>query len=360
MLPSLALLWSAVPGLTSSLSLIPTLMSALVVSQGFHELGHALAAAHEDIPLLSTGVHLVLLVLPTFFVELSPDTLSPLTDLRIASAGVWHNVVLLVGAWLLSREGAGLGRSFGLMCGIWRALDEGMLLVEVHQNSPLAGHLSSGHLITHLDDLELDRATSSTNSQLKAWAHYLDSKSSADPYENMGWCLSTSAFDEGSTDCCAVPAAELLFDTSAAPAGDTTLCFLTSPSTSASEGRQTCLDPLTLLPPTPPSLVPPRCIDDDSCGSTEGAGHVCARISEEEQVLRIGVRQAGRRDGREAASKEEQVRTVLWQGPRATVARQLSVTDLEPTTWLVPLGLFLALERFYSYVLTQNEVARLS
>lgn len=85
-------------------------------------------------------MHLILLVLPTFFVELSPDTLSPVTDLRIASAGVWHNVVLLVGAWLLSQEGAGLGRSFGLMCGIWRTLDEGVLLVEVHQVRTVAGH----------------------------------------------------------------------------------------------------------------------------------------------------------------------------------------------------------------------------
>lgn len=194
------------------------------------------------------------------------------------------------------------------------------------QNSPLAGHLSSGHLITHLDDLELDRATSSTNSQLDAWERYLGSTTSGNSYENMGWCLPTSAFDdEANTDCCADPAAKIPFDTSAAPAGGTTLCFLTSPSTSASEGCQTCVDPLTLLPPTPPSLVPPRCIDDESCGSTEGAGHVCARIGEEEQVLRIGVRQAGRRDGREAASREEQVRTVLWQGSRPTVARQRKV-----------------------------------
>lgn len=193
------------------------------------------------------------------------------------------------------------------------------------QNSPLAGHLSSGHLITHLDDLELDCATSSTSSQLKAWAHYLDSRSSVDPYENMGWCLSTSAFDEGSTDCCAAPAAEIPFDTSATPAGGTTLCFLTSPSTSAPKGRQACLDPLTLLPPTLPSLVPPRCIDDESCGPTEGAGHVCARISEEEQVLRIGVREAGPRGSREAATQDEQVRTVLWQGPRASAARQRKV-----------------------------------
>jgi len=34
-----------VPGLTTPLSLVPTLVAALVVAQGFHELGHALAAA---------------------------------------------------------------------------------------------------------------------------------------------------------------------------------------------------------------------------------------------------------------------------------------------------------------------------
>ncbi|GJN93100.1 hypothetical protein Rhopal_006145-T1 [Rhodotorula paludigena] len=278
----------------------------------------------QDIPLLSTGVHLVLLVLPTFFVELSPGTLPPLTDLRIASAGVWHNVVLLVGAWLLSQEGAGLGRSFGLMCGIWRTLDEGVLLVDVQQNSPLTGHLSPGSLITHLDDLELDAATSSTRSQLEAWERYLGSTAFGDPYENVGWCLPTSAFDdeEGNTGCCAASAAETKSNTSAATADGATLCFLTSPSASASEGHQTCLDPLTLLPPTPQSLIPPRCIDDDSCGSMEGAGYVCARISEEEQVLRIGVREAGPRGSREAATQDEQVRTVLWQGPRASVARQ--------------------------------------
>ncbi|KAL8292422.1 hypothetical protein RQP46_001034 [Phenoliferia psychrophenolica] len=100
-----------IPGVTLPLSSLPLLILALFVAQSFHELGHALAAACESIPLLSTGVHLWV-ALPTFYVSLPSATQSsPTSELRIATAGVWHNLILVAFYWLLSEQGAALGRT---------------------------------------------------------------------------------------------------------------------------------------------------------------------------------------------------------------------------------------------------------
>ncbi|CAH2269005.1 membrane-bound transcription factor site-2 protease [Pararge aegeria] len=76
---------------------------AIGFSSIFHELGHAAAAAQEDVQLLNIGVY-VFAIIPIAFVELNTEHLNSLSitkRLKIYCAGVWHNVALAFIAMLL-------------------------------------------------------------------------------------------------------------------------------------------------------------------------------------------------------------------------------------------------------------------
>ncbi|GAA6049905.1 hypothetical protein JCM3770_007043 [Rhodotorula araucariae] len=345
-----------IPGLTTPLSLLPTLVVALVLSQVFHEAGHALAAACEQLPLQSINAHLYFLFLPTLSVSL-PAAPSALADLRIATAGIWHNLVLALFAFGAADSGGAFSRRTGVALGVWRQLDEGVLLVAVDAASPLAPHLAPGAHITHLDDFELDAASSLSSSTLETWKAHLGAReegralaAAADSYANLGWCLPALHFaptpsrEDGTDEGCCPPAAR-----AAGPSG-VRVCF-NAPATAEARASgapwRACLDPLPLLPPTPAALRPARCVDSASCAAVGGEGTgavVCARIALGERVLRIGVQDT-------AAKGEEAPRTVLYQGSRAAVAQQLTVTDLAPQHTLVPLSLPLVLEALFGGVL---------
>lgn len=71
-------------------------ITTLVITGGFHEVGHAIAATKENVKINSFGFFLWLLY-PGAFVELNTvqlEIVSPLKRLRIFTAGVWHNLVL--------------------------------------------------------------------------------------------------------------------------------------------------------------------------------------------------------------------------------------------------------------------------
>ncbi|BGO94930.1 Microtubule bundling protein [Rhodotorula toruloides] len=299
----------AIPGLTTSLSGLPVLFGSLLVAQSFHELGHGLAAAAEQIPLLSTGFRLFLLVFPTFHVEVASDfDVSPLTDLRISSAGVWHNVLLASMAWTWSDAGAGLTNWMGRALGIWDTLDEG--------HSPLAPHLATGMLIDHIDDLELDAATARSADPARLWHDHLSSSNPLDRYQNLGWCLDADLFSTSDgAECCNKPNLDGMSPSGGPATAERLLCFeaLTEPPNQPRS--QACLDPLPLLPPTSPSDIPPRCFDDQSCRSLQGGSKtICGRISEDEHVVRLGVRNTS--SAEVGGGGGEDSRTVLWQGSR--------------------------------------------
>ncbi|GAA5831999.1 hypothetical protein JCM11251_002780 [Rhodosporidiobolus azoricus] len=344
--------------LIPSLSSLPLLVLAIAVSQVWHELGHAMAAVSESIPLRSFGLHLIFLVLPTPYVGVSSTApvasslpltasdassvapLSPQTDLRIASAGVWHNLLMLGGAWLLAQEGGSWGIALLESLRAVERRDEGVVVVEVASHSALASHLTPNTLITHLDDLELDASSAPGGSTAKAWEDFLmltAGPGQEDPYTSMGWCLDEGLFNEvnneGEEACCSAE--------QRAEEGPR-FCFDDAPlhSSSNSVVFQACLNPLPFLPPFPStsSQPPARCIDSSSCVSLH-PGTICARMAEEEQVHRIGTIAAGQRGRGEK-------RTVLWQGGREGVWRQVVVTDLEPQYWFIPLGFEQNLERF--------------
>ncbi|GAA5992205.1 hypothetical protein JCM10908_001819 [Rhodotorula pacifica] len=370
------------------------LVTGLAVSQVWHEAGHALAAAAEGIPLLSCGIKLYFLLFPTFYVELeSPAAAASssflatrscaataLTDLRIATAGVWHNVVLAAAVWVLAGGdgggsdsstdgvaerswggGLGVGTRAGEALGLWERMEEGVVVTAVNSGSALARHLPLGARITHLDDFELDisDAASSGSSRRRSgtvalWTRYLSSPSSVKAgdatvlggYDNLGWCLDQGLFSESvQTGCCASKGSNITADASSGG-----LCFHAD-----SPIRQACLDPLSLnLDAYSESAhQAARCVDTATC-STAGAGRggtLCARVAEEEEVVRIRVALpdaagAGDRDER----RNRGGRTVWWQGPRVGVLHQVTVTDLVPGYGIVPLGLQRVLEQLYSAI----------
>ncbi|POY75879.1 hypothetical protein BMF94_0962 [Rhodotorula taiwanensis] len=345
---------------TATLGTILSTLFALGVAQIWHEAGHALAAAAEQIPLLSCGFKLYFFVLPAFYVELptvaADDVpLPPPTRLRIASAGVWHNLVLALAVWILAggeardaglEAGLGMSRKVGEGLGLWETLDDGVVVTAVSAGSVLAHHLPPGTRITHLDDRELEldslRAAGSTLSTIDLWQRSLLSTRAAGDYTSLGWCLDEALFSRHPTaDCC---------DRSKVEKTTAGLCFeanLGTPSASREENVRACLDPLAL---DLDSDRVARCVDAASCGATsDGTRFACARVNGNAQVVRIGVvGSEGMEDG--DAPRRRRQRTIWWQGPKSGVLHQVAVTDVIPRLGIIPLGLFDWLERFYSYV----------
>ncbi|XP_054270800.1 membrane-bound transcription factor site-2 protease-like isoform X2 [Macrosteles quadrilineatus] len=106
---SIATLQPLVPGLNIPISDLGYYLVTLLVCTVVHEMGHAIAAIREDGRVGGVGV-VVFLCIPVAYVSLENlELLTPLRQLRVLCAGVWHNAVLalaamctlLVTPWLL-------------------------------------------------------------------------------------------------------------------------------------------------------------------------------------------------------------------------------------------------------------------
>lgn len=74
--------------------------------------------------------------LPTFYVSLpAAAPTAPTSELRIATAGVWHNLILVAVYWVLSEQGAGFAKA--AVSPMFRAVDGGVLVVSVKSVSGL-------------------------------------------------------------------------------------------------------------------------------------------------------------------------------------------------------------------------------
>ncbi|GAA5912019.1 uncharacterized protein JCM6883_007081 [Sporobolomyces salmoneus] len=402
-----------IPGLTTSLSALPTLILALSLSQIYHEFGHALCASSSssELSIHSTGLYLFFLIFPVFYVSISPPIRqtksNPFDDLRIASAGIWHNVWLVFVGWLaMSKESGGLGwseRAFR-KSGMLRELERGVRVIVTKpvshlspqswismvlngtgeaQQSPLSTLLiPGGTTITHLNDLELDGSATEGGGPLALFDDYLGRRveeAEEESYENMGWCLSKELFKPLPTTaptnytehqifeglaCCEKQTAPI-----AAGGGGTLnhdLCFKTismfprSEDEPASVRFATCLDPTTSLlsPPDSSKEKVQRCLNQQSC---DQPGQVCARLGHDVVRLEIEVD-----EGMEKKRKE----LVIWKGSRNELGRigketsscrdrgicdglmrlllLVQVTDVESRYWFVPLGIDQSIAKFFS------------
>jgi len=88
---------AVVPGVNIPNSELGYYFLSLLLCSVYHELGHAVCAVSENVRVLGVGVF-VLFLIPTAYVELPTDQLitkSNFQKLRIFSAGVWHNLILV-------------------------------------------------------------------------------------------------------------------------------------------------------------------------------------------------------------------------------------------------------------------------
>ncbi|KAK9062357.1 hypothetical protein SSX86_019543 [Deinandra increscens subsp. villosa] len=117
-----------------------------IISVSIHELGHALAATSEGIPIEYTALFLAVLF-PGALVAFNHDLLQIIpraSTLRIYCAGIWHNAALCVVCAL----------TVFLLPFILYPLyshGESLMVLDVSAESPLYGYLSPGYLITKLD-----------------------------------------------------------------------------------------------------------------------------------------------------------------------------------------------------------------
>lgn len=86
------------PGVNLPMNQVVYYLLTLLVCAVFHELGHAIAAICEEVHVNGFGIF-VLALYPGAFVDLSTEHLqvvSPIRQLRIYCAGVWHNFVIVI------------------------------------------------------------------------------------------------------------------------------------------------------------------------------------------------------------------------------------------------------------------------
>ncbi|KLT40459.1 hypothetical protein CC85DRAFT_287432 [Cutaneotrichosporon oleaginosum] len=258
-----------IPGVTTPLVHLPTLVLALVLAQLIHEAGHALAAALDDVApsKLQFSIHAVVPSASVVFPS-SVDYLPTRARARIATSGPWHNLILW-GCLL------GLGWLSPLLWADYSA--QGRVVTSISPTSGLRTSLQPGDLITHLDDV-------SVGGNRDIWEQYLSS--SEPPMQEGGWCVPVEEFG-------AAPSS---------PCGHRHLVAFTR----VGGEEERCLAPHGVF--AEPHARECRC----------GAQEVCVRLGEAEKILRIRVRKGRRAD------------TVLWSGDRAAVLHAVQVDTSAP------------------------------
>ncbi|KAI5059433.1 hypothetical protein GOP47_0025752 [Adiantum capillus-veneris] len=139
-----------IPGVNMPWSDLPYMIVAITISVGFHEVGHAIAAASEGVPIEHIAVFLACLV-PGALVALNQDSLqllSPIRALRIYCAGIWHNMMCCAGCYVFLL----------LFQVVFSPSDAGKhfaVVSKIDGDSPLAGHLQPGDYILSVGGLQV-------------------------------------------------------------------------------------------------------------------------------------------------------------------------------------------------------------
>ncbi|NXS44665.1 MBTP2 protease, partial [Balaeniceps rex] len=140
---------SVVPGVNLPVSQLTYFFSAILISGVIHEVGHGVAAIREQVRFNGFGIF-IFIVYPGAFVDLFTTHLqliSPVQQLRIFCAGVWHNFVLGVASFMVLFLLPAILFPF-YYTGV------GALVTEVAEDSPANGPrgLFVGDLVTNLQD----------------------------------------------------------------------------------------------------------------------------------------------------------------------------------------------------------------
>lgn len=231
------------PGVNLPWNQIAHYIFTLIVCGIFHEVGHALAAVTEQVRINGFGLFIMYLY-PGAFVDLHSDHLtviSPIRQLRIYCAGVWHNVLLTLASVLLFYSLPYLTLPF-------YTTGEGAVVISVAKESVLTDKLTPGSVITQIDSCTVYSSQDWLNCLMDIPAH-----------SQKGYCIdnqylsrhklhplnNTKPAYDGSRECC--------------PSGDpSSLCYYHTSSVT-SETRYICLIAREI------TSGATRCITNDEC-----------------------------------------------------------------------------------------------
>uniref|UniRef100_A0A8C4MYY4 Membrane-bound transcription factor site-2 protease n=1 Tax=Equus asinus TaxID=9793 RepID=A0A8C4MYY4_EQUAS len=138
-----------VPGINLPVNQLTYFFAAVLISGVVYEIGHGKAAIREQVRFNGFGIFLFI-IYPGAFVDLFTTHLqliSPVQQLRIFCAGIWHNFILaLLGILAL------LLLPVILLPFYYTGV--GVLITEVSEDSPSIGPIGlfAGDLVTHLQD----------------------------------------------------------------------------------------------------------------------------------------------------------------------------------------------------------------
>ncbi|KAJ3233106.1 Membrane-bound transcription factor site-2 protease [Chytriomyces hyalinus] len=194
---------SLIPGVNLPLYALGYYFLALLIAGVFHEAGHAIAGASENVQILSVGVFLEV-IYPGAFVELSDASMaitSAISRLRITCAGVWNNAVLGCLSWCILAS-----LPFFLQAG-YRDLRRtnagevawigGVTVLNVLQESPLADTLPRGTVVVGVDDFYI-------RDGVNDWENGLISSLTNSEFMRKGYCVNKLAVTESTASCCNV------------------------------------------------------------------------------------------------------------------------------------------------------------
>ncbi|CAH1798451.1 unnamed protein product [Owenia fusiformis] len=145
------------PGVNLPMSQVTYYLVTLLVCGILHEVGHAIAAVREQVRVNGFGIFIMALY-PGAFVDLYTEHLqviSPLRQLRIYCAGVWHNfVIVLVAIFVLYSEPVLLMPFY--------STGKSVVLTYVLENSAVSGPRGL-HVGDHVTSISGCRVTSSAD-----------------------------------------------------------------------------------------------------------------------------------------------------------------------------------------------------
>ncbi|KZT64798.1 hypothetical protein DAEQUDRAFT_769369 [Daedalea quercina L-15889] len=321
--------YAIIPGVTVPLSHIPLLLVVLISSQIIHELGHLITAALENVPVITVGLS-INVIIPSAFVALSHGALRELpapARLRIASSGAFHNLVLYLLFSALARAPIPGYRDVSA----W-----GRVVARVQPGSPLEGHLPVGAIVTKIDDDFLSAPAAAADADADAWTVLLsraDAGKNAGGEGALGWCVDRRWFVDQPAVCCMPGANASLTQTS---------CFVAYPPLALDR----CVDPVPYLGDSVEAPAYARCTSTVECGAEQ----VCMGPRDDQMLLRLTVHLPTWA----APARQLTDRIVVWNGPRREILEEVEVTTYAPCYSLLPLLLPSILTSFLSYFTALN------
>ncbi|VDN92630.1 unnamed protein product [Brugia pahangi] len=190
-----------IPGWNIPWTQVPLYIGVLLVAVVIHEMGHMLAALSINVPVTSMGFILFAIYFGAYveidavamrefllFVRYESSLfplgrLSSIQKLRISCAGIWHNLVFALFAWILHES-----TSF-IVSPLYMS-DAGVYIESLQKDSPISGPvgLHKGNVIQAINDCDV--------SNINDWNRCLTTIK----YTNSGFCVPDDIIAENMAD----------------------------------------------------------------------------------------------------------------------------------------------------------------